>query len=148
MSSLGQIFTKIDESIIISNVKINETNTESVDEKSAITKESDSENVNEVNIGITEKIKEPDDNGEESKETVPNPVKKEKTSFLQNGGIFPKIKINRKFSKTKNKDKTKDCSEVSTNDNDSNLEKDIEKIDLNKVENKINTKKNPSEVWC
>lgn len=133
----------------MSNVKINEIeviNTGSEDNTSAITKERDTENVNEVNIGMPEKTPEQDCKIEESKVEAANPVKKEKTSFLQNGGIFPKIKINRKFSKTKSKDKV--CSVVAANENDSHLEEDIEKLDLNKIENKINTKKNPSEVWC
>lgn len=148
ISSINHLFTKVEESIM-SDVKIDEIeviNTGSEENTSAIRKETEAENVNEVNIKMPEKAVEVECKIEETKVEASHPVKKEKTSFLQNGGIFPKIKINRRFSKTKSKDKV--CSVVTANENDTQLEEDIEKLDLNKIENKINTKKNPSEVWC
>ncbi|KAL5281977.1 hypothetical protein ACFFRR_005329 [Megaselia abdita] len=149
ISSLGNIFSKIDETIIftdkINEVEVLNSKSEGITNISAITKEQSDDNDIKIEVNIIE-IPEKVDlelNSEESK--VEAPIRKEKTSFLQNSGIFPKIKINRKFTKTKNKV----CSVVSTNENNSsNLEEDIEKLNLNKIQNKINTKKNPSEVWC
>lgn len=150
--TVGQLFAKVDENLVSNTVNIDEneqsaTTVSAGDNTSAITSETDSENVNKVNI---EETLEPDSKIEEQPkaETQQQPVKKEKTSFLQNGGgIFPKIKLNRKFSKTKSKEKVVSPVVVATN-NDNSLEQDLEKLDLNKIENKINTKKNPSEVWC